>query len=91
MGTFFCGEVEKRLERMLFISKFAFRRNCGKGGKGMKKAVQILSAAAIYNSVVAWAVQIAYEQRGYSAIGGEYLLAGAAAVAAYWWIGKGWR
>ena len=57
----------------------------------MKKAVQILSAAAIYNGVVAWAVQVAYEQRGYSAIGGEYLLAGAAARGIYWIVGKGWR
>lgn len=57
----------------------------------MKKAVQILSTVAIYNSVVAWAVQIAYEQRGYAAIGGEYLLAGAAAIGIYWIVGKGWR
>ena len=54
----------------------------------MKRIVQILSSMAVYGSVVSWAIQIAYEQRGYTAIGGEYLLAGAAAIGVYWAVGK---
>lgn len=54
----------------------------------MKRVVQILSAIAAYGSMASWAVQIAYEQRGYAAIGGEYLLAGAAAIGVYWAVGK---
>ncbi len=54
----------------------------------MKRVVQILSAIAAYGSMASWAVQIAYEQRGYAAIGGEYLLAGAAAAGVYWAVGK---
>ncbi len=56
----------------------------------MKKIIQILSAIAVYASMVSWAVRLAYEQRGYAAIGGEYLLAGVAAIGVYWIIGKGW-
>ena len=40
-----------------------------------------------YTSLV-WAVQYAYACRGYQAIGGEYILAGLAAIFIYWLIGK---
>lgn len=54
----------------------------------MKKVLQILAALATSSSVLTWAVQVAYIQRGYQAYGSEYLLAGLVAVVVYWVTGK---
>ena len=54
----------------------------------MKVVIQALSSIATYSSVVSWGTQMAYEQRGYQAVGGEYLLAVMAAVGVYWLVGK---
>ena len=54
----------------------------------MKVVIQALSSIATYSSVVSWGTQMAYEQRGYQAVGGEYLLAVMAVVGAYWLVGK---
>lgn len=54
----------------------------------MKKALQLVSSIAVYGCMVSWGIQIAYEQRGYQAIGSEYLLALLMAAAAYWAVGK---
>ena len=51
-----------------------------------KKIVQALASVATYSSVLAWGIQIAYAQRGYQAVGGEYILAVLAAIAVYWLI-----
>lgn len=54
----------------------------------MKQMFQILGGLAFGSSVLVWAVQYAYECRGYLAIGGEYIFAGLAAIFIYWLIGK---
>ncbi len=54
----------------------------------MKQMFQILAGLAFGSSVLVWAVQYAYEYRGYMAIGGEYLFAGLAAIVMFWLIGK---
>ena len=54
----------------------------------MKKLIQILAALAMGSSILSWAVQAAYLQRGCQAIGGEYLLALFTVIAVYWIVGK---
>lgn len=54
----------------------------------MKKVIQLLSAVAIGSSILVWAIQAAYAQRGYQAIGGEYILAVIVAIATYYIVGK---
>lgn len=54
----------------------------------MKRIFQILSALVVGSSTLIWGIQYAYLQRGYMAIGGEYLFAVLAAILAYWLIEK---
>ncbi|MEY8320322.1 hypothetical protein AAK894_04475 [Lachnospiraceae bacterium 46-61] len=54
----------------------------------MKRYIQIISAFAIGSSSLFWAINIAYIQRGYYAIGGEYLFGILIAVCVYWLTGK---
>lgn len=46
----------------------------------MKRIIQILASIAVGSSMLLWASDIAYRQRGYKAIGGEYIAAILAAV-----------
>ena len=58
----------------------------------MKKIIQTLAAIAAGSTTLLWASDIAYTQRGYRAIGGEYILAVLAAVMIWWLIEKiEWR
>lgn len=54
----------------------------------MKKVIQLLSAVAIGSSILVWAVQAAYVQRGYQAYGGEYLFAVMVGIVIYFVAGK---
>ena len=54
----------------------------------MKKIIQLLVAVAVGSSVLVWAIQTAYVQRGYQAYGGEYILAVMAGVVSYCIAGK---
>jgi len=54
----------------------------------MKKIIQILASIAVGSGTLIWGVQQAYQQRGYMAIGGEYILAVLAAIFIYWLIEK---
>ena len=58
----------------------------------MKRIIQILASIAVGNSMLLWASDIAYKQRGYRAIGGEYIAAILAAVIVWWLIDRiEWR
>lgn len=58
----------------------------------MKRIVQILASIAVASSMLLWASDIAYIQRGYEAIGGEYIAAILAAVIVWWLIDRiEWR
>ena len=58
----------------------------------MKKLMQIVTSIAIGSATLIWGVQQVYQQRGYQAIGGEYILAVLAAILIYWLIDKmEWR
>ena len=58
----------------------------------MKKLMQIMASIAIGSGTLIWGIQQAYQQRGYMAIGGEYILAVLAAILIYWLIDKmEWR
>lgn len=58
----------------------------------MKRIIQILASIAVGSSMLLWASDIAYRQRGYKAIGGEYIAAILAAVIVWWLIEKiEWR
>jgi len=58
----------------------------------MKTIVQILASIAVGSSTLLFASDIAYTQRGYKAIGGEYIAAILAAVIVWWLIEKiEWR
>ncbi len=59
-----------------------------KEGNTMKRIVQILASIAVGSSMLLWASDIAYTQRGYKAIGGEYIAAILAAVIIWWLINK---
>lgn len=52
----------------------------------MKKLMQIMASIAIGSGTLIWGIQQAYQQRGYMAIGGEYILAVLAAIFIYWLI-----
>lgn len=54
----------------------------------MKQYIRIISAFAIGSSGLSWASNMAYMQRGYYAIGGEYLFGILIAVCVYWLTGK---
>ena len=58
----------------------------------MKRIIQILASIAVASSMLLWASDIAYTQRGYKAIGGEYIAAILAAVIVWWLIDRiEWR
>lgn len=58
----------------------------------MKKLMQITASIAMGGGTLVWGIQQAYQQRGYQAIGGEYILAVLAAIVIYWLIDKmEWR
>lgn len=58
----------------------------------MKRIVQILASIAVASSMLLWASDIAYTQRGYKAIGGEYIAAILAAIIILWLIDRiEWR
>lgn len=50
----------------------------------MKKLIQILAPLAVGSNVLLWTSEIAYLQRGYKAIGGEYIAAILAAIVVEW-------
>lgn len=52
----------------------------------MKRFIQITASIAMGSGTLIWGVQQAYQQRGYQAIGGEYILAVLAAIFIYWLI-----
>ena len=54
----------------------------------MKKIFQVISALLFGYGALMWGTQCAYMQRGYTAIGGEYIFAVLAAIVAYWLIEK---
>ena len=58
----------------------------------MKTIVQILASIAVGSSTLLFASDIAYTQRGYKAIGGEYIAAILAAVIIWWLLDRmEWR
>ena len=58
----------------------------------MKRIIQILASIAVGSSTLLFASDIAYTQRGYKAIGGEYIAAILAAVIIWWLIDRlEWR
>ncbi len=58
----------------------------------MKRIVQILESIAVGSSTLLFANDIAYTQRGYKAIGGEYIAAILAAIIIWWLIDRmEWR
>jgi len=58
----------------------------------MKTIVQILASIAVGSSILLFASDIAYTQRGYKAIGGEYIAAILAAIIIWWLIDRmEWR
>ncbi len=54
----------------------------------MKKLIQITASIAMGSGTLVWGIQQAYQQRGYQAIGGEYILAVLAVMMIYWLIEK---
>ena len=54
----------------------------------MKKLIQITASIDMGSGTLMWGIQQAYQQRGYQAIGGEYILAVLAAIVIYWLIEK---
>lgn len=54
----------------------------------MKKLMQITASIAMGSGTLMWGIQQAYQQRGYIAVGGEYILAVLAAIMIYWLIEK---
>jgi hypothetical protein len=58
----------------------------------MKRIIQILASIAVGSSILLFASDIAYTQRGYKAIGGEYIAAILAAIIIWWLIDRmEWR
>ncbi len=58
----------------------------------MKRIIQILASIAVGSSTLLFASDIAYTQRGYKAIGGEYIAAILAAIIIWWLIDRmEWR
>ena len=58
----------------------------------MKRIIQILASIAVGSSTLLVASDIAYTQRGYKAIGGEYIAAILAAVIIWWLLDRmEWR
>jgi len=54
----------------------------------MKKLIQVTASIVMGGGTLVWGIQQAYQQRGYQAIGGEYILAVLAAIIIYWLIEK---
>jgi len=50
----------------------------------MKTITQVLVAITAYYTILEWGSNIAYQQRGYIAVGGEYLFAILVGVAVYY-------
>ncbi len=58
----------------------------------MKRIIQILASIAVGSSTLLFASDIAYTQRGYKAIGGEYIAAILVAILIWWLIDRmEWR
>lgn len=87
MGMFPKGMAAVIESKCNFCSKKSVKK-FWEGNKSMKQMFQILAELAFGSSILVWAVQYAYACRGYQAIGGEYILAGLAAIFIYWLIGK---